>query len=101
MLSRKELLNAINDCETANESFQNCQKLATLYIIYDHLYSQPAELQKTVKTEIIETDGDSDFLKLINGRKADDIIPIIDELMETIKVLQPKLYESILRRIEN
>lgn len=100
MLNRRELLNAIAECESSNESFQNCQKLATLYILYDHLYAEPtvSESQR-VRTEIFETDGDSEFLSLINGKQTKPVIDLVSELMETIKVLHPRLYDSTLRRL--
>lgn len=100
MFSRRELLNAIAECEAGTNNFQSCQKLATLYSIYDHLYSQPAMLKETVQEVKIDSYGDSDFLQAIAGKKAEDIWSIMDELMETVKALQPKLYDAVLRRLK-
>lgn len=102
MLNRRELLNAISECESANENFQNCQKLATLYILYDHLYSEPKSPEvERIQMEIIETDRDSEFMQLINGKKIEPVLDLIDELMETIKILQPRLYDSALRKVKD
>ncbi len=38
MISQRELLNSIRDIEQSASTHQQCQKLADLYIIYDHLY---------------------------------------------------------------
>lgn len=99
MFTRKELLNAIADCEAGANSYQNCQKLATLYSVYDHLYSEPSPIQETVREVKIDSYGDSDFLKAIEGRKAEDVWPVLDELMETVKAIQPRLYDAVLRKL--
>jgi hypothetical protein len=102
MLNRRELLNAIAECESSNESFQNCQKLATLYIIYDHLYSEPNSPEvERVQMNVIETDRNSEFMQLINGKQIEPVLDLVDELMETIKILQPRLYDSALRRLKD
>lgn len=38
MISEKELRREIEEYENAQPNYQICEKLATLYIIYDHLY---------------------------------------------------------------
>lgn len=40
----------------------------------------------------------SDFLKAVDGKSWEDILPDIDELLSAVKVLQPQLYEAFLRR---
>lgn len=102
MLNRRELLNAISECESSNESFQNCQKLATLYILYDHLYAEPATTEpQRVRTEVIETDKESEFMQLINGKRIEPVLDLVEELMETIQILQPRVYDSALRRLRD
>ena len=99
MLNRRELLNAINECESANDNFQNCQKLATLYILYDHLYADRAEPEvERIQMQIVQTDKDSDFMSAINGKQVESVLDLVDELMQTIKILHPRLYDSALRK---
>ena len=38
MISEKELLREIEEYESKQPTYQVCEKLATLYIIHDHLY---------------------------------------------------------------
>ncbi len=101
MFSRRELLNAIAECETGNNSFQNCQKLATLYSIYDHLYSEraPMPMQETIQETKIDAHGDSDFLQAVTGKDAKQVWPVMDELMSTVQTLQPRLYDAVLRKL--
>ena len=101
MISEKELLEAIDKCKNNVNSFQWCEKLAALYTAYDHLYGQPVEYAN-IRTEtetIVEVDGDNDFLKAVNGKNAVKIWNIMSELMESVKLIQPKLYNAVMRKI--
>lgn len=95
MLSRRELDAAIAECENASTSYQNCQKLATLYTVYDHLYTQ----KNTSEETIIGDYGDSEFLMSVRSKRAEDIWIIIDELMDALKVTNPRLYDGVMRKI--
>ena len=101
MISQKELLEAIDKCENNVNSFQWCEKLAALCTVYDHLYGQPVEYTNihTETETIIETDGDNDFLKAINGKNAVNIWNIVSELMESVKLIQSRLYDAVMRKI--
>lgn len=44
-------------------------------------------------------EGNSEFLQLVNGRDQDEILPIIDELMTTLQVINPRLYSSVIRKL--
>ncbi len=102
MISQRELLKAIEECEKNVNSFQGCEKLSALYTVYDHLYGQPVEYTNihTETETIIETDGDNDFLKAINGKSAVKIWNIVSELMESVKLIQPRLYDAVMQKIQ-
>lgn len=44
--------------------------------------------------------GDSDFLKAVFGKKASSAWTVMDELMDTLHVVNPKVYESVMRKIK-
>lgn len=100
MFSKNELLDTIEELEDAPKTFQNIQKLATFYSIYDHLYRRPHDAQEPVKQTRIEEYGDSEFLQSVAGADTEKLFLILDELMETVKVLQPRLYDAALQRIK-
>ncbi len=100
MLSRRSLLEAIAECEEGNDSYQNCQKLATLYTLYDHLYGEAVPTKETVQETLIDDYGDSDFLKTVSGKKAETVWSIIDETMSTLQAIQPRLYDAVLRKLK-
>lgn len=102
MFSRNELLDAIDELEMSPATYQNAEKLATFYTLYDHLYvkKEPMNRIESVREVTIDMYGDSDFLKAITDRKPEDVWPVIDELMSTLQILQPRLYQATLDRIK-
>lgn len=101
MFTRKELNDAIDELEASPPTYQNCEKLATFYTLYDHLYGPSQILTdiKPIQEIIIDDHGESEFLRKIEGREASKIWYIMDELMETVKLLQPRLYEATMQKI--
>lgn len=101
MMTRQELEAAIESCERAQVSYQNCEKLATFYAIYDHLYTRRApQIEQVTETEISVSDG-SDFRRMINGLPAERVWRIIDELMTSLQVVQPRLYDAVMQKIQD
>ncbi|MDE6789346.1 MAG: hypothetical protein K2J47_08520 [Ruminococcus sp.] len=98
MLTKRELTDAIRECEDSPSSYQNCQRLATFYTIYDHMF--PPERQSEVRAEkVIEDYGKSDFLLSIGRKNAEKVWNVIDELMSTLQAVNPKLYDGVMRKI--
>ena len=52
-------------------------------------------------SETINEYGDSVFLRSIAGKDPAQIWPIIDELMETLSLVNHRAYDSVLRRVRN
>lgn len=106
MLTERDLLKAIAECETEPLTSAKISKLADLYTVYDHLFgydeapplyshAEPVEQRK------IKTNGDTEFLKLLNGKDMELCLTEIDELVSAIQALHPKMYERLLRNLEN
>ena len=87
MFSKNELLNAIDELEKAPATYQNAEKLAVFYLLFDHLYVQK------------EPDG-SEFYEAISGHEAAQVWAVLDELMATLQLLQPKLYSATIDKIK-
>lgn len=98
MLTKREILDAIRECEESVSSYRDCQRLATFYAIYDHMF--PPERQSKIKTEtVIEDYGKSDFLLSVDGKNAEKVWKVIDELMFTLQAVNPKLYDDVMQKI--
>lgn len=101
MITIRELDGAIRECENAPTSYQNCEKLATFYTIRDHIVEEPHEVEHSYDPpQGIEDYGDSDFLQAIKGRNTAEIMAVMDELMETILITNPRLYQGVMRKIK-
>lgn len=99
MLSKRELDDAIRECENAPVNYQNCDKLATFYTIHDHLYN--TEPRATAKEEtVIGGYGDSDFLVAVEGQDAPEVWALMDELMTTLQAINPRLYDGVMRQLK-
>lgn len=97
MFSEAELQKAIEELEKAPVSYHDAEKLATFYILYDHLYRRPAaESAREVK---IDRYSGSEFCHVISGKKARDVWKIVDEVMGVIKVTQPEVYTTVMRKL--
>ena len=65
--------------------------LADLYICRSMM--RPGEGQK------IAVKSESEFASCVNGRCVSDVVPQIEELLDAVKTLHPKLYECFIDRI--
>ena len=90
--------------------------LADLIIIQDYLFGEPM-LEREVPQPVpmqsysdppmehvetyIETSGDSEFLKAVDGRKADKAWKLMDELVEAVKILHPRMYTTFIDKIQD
>lgn len=102
MFTKNEILDAIDELEEAPATYQNAEKLSTFYSLYDHLYvkKEPQSRIETIQEVVIGEYGDSDFMRLIEGKKPEEVWKIMEELMLTIQMLQPRLYNATIERIK-
>ena len=109
MITEKDLIEAIAECQgQRNPNSNTCIKLAAFYTILDHIrekeQKEPVQLGYSFSpppvTDTGAYQGDSDFSNMIYGMDSNTAWSIIDELMDTLSVLNPKLYKGVLRKIE-
>lgn len=103
MITEKDLQEAISECQgVKNPSVQTCIKLAAFYTIKEHMYGREPEDQGysfSADERYIQYESDSEFGKAINGRRSNEIWSVMDEAMEALQVLNPRLYANIMRKI--
>lgn len=104
MITEMDLDAAIAECQgKRNPDSSTCIKLAAFYTIKRELYGeekkavQPAySFAPAPDRKPIEIQSDSEFARAIDGRDQSEILPVLDELMSTLKVIQPKLYNAVM-----
>ena len=109
MITEKDLQEAIAEClGQKNPNSNTCIKLAAFYTIKNELFpvSEEKEIQRysyspaEPQNTIVTYDGESEFAKAIYGKDLNFIFDIIDELLQTIKIINPNLYNAVLRKID-
>lgn len=93
MISEREINNAIAECEENASSFKDCEKLSVLYAVRDGMYGQQRP------QAVAAYDSGSEFMRAINGKDWNAILAVIDELMDSVKAINPRLYDAVMRRI--
>lgn len=93
-------------------------KLAACYIIRNEMYGQQDKAQAipaysyAAPPEITEKPlrdsgqdtvgeyGDSDFLQAVKGKNPADVWAVMDELMDTLHVVNERVYNGVMRKID-
>lgn len=103
MITIQDLKEAIAECQgVRNPNSSVAIKLAAFYIILDHMQEERpmASYDAPPRQESpIEYQSDTEFGRAVQGKDLNDVWPVIDELMETLKAMQPRLYDAVLRRL--
>jgi len=87
--SRYILLSALYTCR--NEMLGLCAAQPQIAVYSES--SVPAE-------EPLGEYGDSDFLHIVSGKDPSKAWRIMDDLMETLRVVNPRVYDSVIMKIE-
>ena len=114
MITEKEVEQAIQECMRDPITGNKRAVLADLIIIQDYLFGEPTlahEVQQPMpmqsysappmeQVEIyVETNGDSEFLKAVNDKKADRAWRLMNELVEAVRILHPNMYTSFIDKV--
>lgn len=107
MITEHDLDAAIAECQgKRNPDANTCIKLAAFYTIKRELFREEKNAEQPAYSyapapdrNVIEIDSDSVFARAIDGRNQYEILPVLDELMSTLKVIQPKLYNAVLDKL--
>lgn len=104
MITEKELNQYIDHCLKEPVTSNKRNILADLIIIKDYLFGQPNfdGYSYANKVEnIIYTNSDTEFLATVNGKDAEKVFKILDELLEAVKTLHPRMYDKVIERIND
>ena len=103
MITEKDLDTAIAECQgKRNPNANTCIMLAAFYTIKREMFGEdkpdysfaPAPVEN-----VIDFDSDSEFAKAIDGKKQETVLPVLDELMSALNVIQPRLYNAVMVKL--
>lgn len=100
MIREQDLLDAIAECQgEKNPNANTCIKLAAYYTILDNMRMSYSRSEGP--TEQVRYNSGSEFSKVIREKDISHVLGVIDELMDTVAVLIPKLYRATIDRLNN
>jgi len=114
LITKNDLLEAIAECQGArNPNANTAVKLAAFYTIMDHLDESAKESNSNRidsnsfhgysladPGSTVRYDGTSEFAQAVDGKSQADIWPVIDELMDTIKAMNNRLYNAVMKKLD-
>lgn len=99
MITEKDLQAAIAECKgVRNPNANTCIKLAAYYTILDNLYGKPDIVQYSNATGAVDIGVDNAILNELDGKNPDAVWRLIAEFFDTVAVVEPKLYNAMLRQ---
>lgn len=94
MISKEEIERTILELEAKDTTFATCERLAWLYVVRDH---QQGMMQ--ARPVLMQPGTDSEFLQAVIGKDCEKVWAIMDDLMSTLLAVNPRAYESVMRRV--
>lgn len=107
MLDPKEIDIEIARLEYGESSYPAYAKLATLYTIRNQMnrtdesphYETSYSFTPAPTSSSVDDYGDSEFLQSLYGKNEADAWAIMDDLMDTLQVANPRVYNGVMRKI--
>lgn len=113
MIEKRDIDAAIAEClGKRNPDASTCIKLAAFYTIKNELFGNTERLEQSPAPssysyapapdqtqDRIVIDSESEFASVIQGREQKEIWPVLDELMDTIQKMHPRLYNAVMDRL--
>lgn len=116
MITEQDLQEAIAECQgVRNPNANTAIKLAAFLTIQRELFGEDASAQKTqalpaysyasepfystAEPATVGDHGSSDFLQAVRGKDPGAMWGVMDELMDTLKMVNERVYNSVMRKI--
>lgn len=104
----KEIEWAIHELEQEESSFPVYAKLANLYTVRNEMMGLSAPQPQAVAypetvtpaSETLAQYGDSDFLAAVSGKNPVSAWKVMDELMDTLQVVNRRAYDGVMRKLD-
>lgn len=99
MIDERELALWIKRLETEESSWSNYEKLAALYIIQNQ-NREPVRESRIVEAYSAAPAPESDFLRAVASVDPSRAWEVMDELMDSLKVVNERIYNNVMRKLE-
>jgi hypothetical protein len=104
LIKEQELLEAIAECQgQRNPNASTCMKLASYYTILDHMKEEPnvskIPTYSFAAPPEVHYESDTEFGQRVASMDINDVLAVMDELMTTLSVINPRLYNGVMRKL--
>ena len=100
MITKNDLEAAISECQNRkNPDARTCIMLAAFLTIKRELFEEENGYSFAPARNTIQLNSNTEFAEAINGRETKDVMPLMDELMTTVEIIQPRLYRAVMERL--
>lgn len=101
MIREDALREAIAECQgERNPNANTCMKLASYYTILDHIDGKPQmSYAYSEPAEVVRLNSGSEFSEAIRGIPSIEVLKVMDEVMDTLEMLAPRLYDLTLKKL--
>lgn len=101
MITEQELREAIAECQgQRNPNANTCIKLASYYTILDHITEEePMPTYSFAAPPAIGYSSDTEFGQKISNMDINDVLTVMDELMTTLSIINPRLYNGVMAKL--
>lgn len=99
MISKAEIKKAIAECQgEPNPNSTTCIKLAAYYTILNNLYGENLSYSSE-PIEKVRYNSESEFFEVIQGTDVKKVLAVMDELMDGVRSMMPRLYNVTMERL--
>ena len=104
MIKEQELLEAIAECQgQRNPNANTCIKLASYYTILDHIKEEPKVSEMPTYSFAappeVKYTSDTEFGQKVSNMDIIDVLTVMDELMTTLSIINPRLYNGVMAKL--
>lgn len=107
MITKQDLLEAIAECNgVKNPNAKTCMMLSAFYTILDHMEDEESQFKKVPEysfaeppAETVKYKSETEFGQEVQSKDVNQVLEIMDELMSTLQVLHPRLYDGVMIKI--
>lgn len=107
MITRSDLDSAIAECQgKRNPDAKTCIMLAAFFTIRREMFGEEKEADlpsysyaPAPDRNTIEINSDSEFARAIDGKDLAEVFSVLDELMDTLQIIYPRLYSAVMMKL--
>lgn len=100
MISLEQLNEEIAALESEKPSYQVMERLADMYVVRDHmLVGRNADHAPSVAKTLPCLNTGTEFAHAVDGKSAEAVMDLFDELMTTLSAINPRLYECVMKKL--